>query len=221
VIELNLITQNNVMLPIFAKLPFQDTLSFSKKYILFRSGQKINNLYLLTEGYVKESRMTAKGNPILYTFYQPGDLIGLKEFLSGKIYLTEGICSDNIKAKPIPANEMEKHLFGDTTLSRKICELFIQKSELIQAQLFYLVTKNLRGRLAFILIHILKNYGMDANGALILKITRTDLASYANMNTANVIRTLSAFSHEKLIRTEGRNIWITNESQLKRVLETQ
>lgn len=208
-------------MPIFTKLPFLESLSFPKNYILFRPGQKIFNLYLLTEGYIKESNITDKGNPVLYTFYQPGDIIGLKELLTGKIYLTEGICIDIIKVTSIPVNEFEKHIFRDLTLSLKICEVFIQKSESIQAQLFYLVTKNLRGRLAFILIHILTKYGLDSNRALNLKLTRADLASYANMTTANVIRTLSAFSHEKIIKTERRNIWITNESQLKRVLETQ
>ncbi len=209
------------MLPFFSRLPFHDTLSLPKQYALFRSGQKTNNLYLLTEGFVKEFRIGTNGNPALYTFYQRGDLIGLKEFLSGKLFLTEGLCIDPVTVKIISVNELEKQIIQDTVLSKLICELLIQKSELIQAQLFYLVTKNLRGRLAFILLHILTNYGVDTSGALILKLTRTDLASYANMNTANVIRTLAAFCQEKLIRTEKRNIWITNESHLKRVLETQ
>ncbi|MBK6478519.1 MAG: winged helix-turn-helix domain-containing protein [Saprospiraceae bacterium] len=48
---------------------------------------------------------------------------------------------------------------------------------------------------------------------------RSDLAEWTNMTTANVIRTLSSFSVERLIEVRGRNIKILDEASLKQIYQ--
>ena len=48
-----------------------------------------------------------------------------------------------------------------------------------------------------------------------LPIARREIAEYIGMTTENVIRTLSEFKKDKIIRTVGKSIYIIDKKRLK------
>ena len=52
-----------------------------------------------------------------------------------------------------------------------------------------------------------------------IRLSREDLANLCNMTTSNAIRTLSAFTAEELINTEGRKIKILQEEEIIKIAE--
>jgi CRP-like cAMP-binding protein len=83
-----------------------------------------------------------------------------------------------------------------------------------------LTQKHIRARLAEGLIFLKDSYGLEKDGkTLDIRLSREDLANLCNMTTSNAIRTLSAFTAEELINTEGRKIKILQEEEIIKIAE--
>jgi CRP-like cAMP-binding protein len=81
-----------------------------------------------------------------------------------------------------------------------------------------LTQKHIRGRLAEALLLLKESYGVEEDGhTLNIYLTREDIANLSNMTTSNAIRTLSTFTEEDLISTDGRKIRILKEEELRKI----
>ena len=77
--------------------------------------------------------------------------------------------------------------------------------------------KNLRGRIAYILLLFANDiYKTDAFD---LPLSRKEIAQLIDMTTENVIRILSEFRKDEIIRINGKNIEILNKKSLNRISE--
>ena len=86
------------------------------------------------------------------------------------------------------------------------------------ARIVNLTQKHIRGRLAEALIVLRENYGYeDDNATIKIYMSREDIANLSNMTTSNAIRTLSAFTTEKIITVDGRRIKILDYNTLKKI----
>jgi len=73
--------------------------------------------------------------------------------------------------------------------------------------------KNLIGRVAFILLYFAKE--IYSIRVFDLPVSRKEIADYIGMSTANVIRTLSEFKREGIIRVFGKTIEIVDIDKLE------
>jgi CRP-like cAMP-binding protein len=66
----------------------------------------------------------------------------------------------------------------------------------------------------------LNTYGFDEDGKTIRAyLSRDDLASLSNMTASNAIRTLTQFSEEGILTTDGRKVTILNKAKLEHISE--
>ena len=78
--------------------------------------------------------------------------------------------------------------------------------------------KHLRARLAHALLELKDIYGTLSDGAIInCSFKRADLAGLSNMNIANVIRTLSAFSKEGITFLEKKRVKLIELNKLREI----
>ncbi len=79
--------------------------------------------------------------------------------------------------------------------------------------------KNVRERLAEILLLLYHNFGTNENGDLNIFLTREELAGIVGTATESVIRLLSEFKKDKLIELNKRKIRLLDIPKLKRISE--
>ena len=91
--------------------------------------------------------------------------------------------------------------------------------ETCETRLAGLSYKNVREKLAGVLLDLIKSHGRAENGQLRidLKLTRQELASLIGTATETLIRVLSEFKEEGLVELQGKNIYILNLDKLKLV----
>jgi len=75
--------------------------------------------------------------------------------------------------------------------------------------------RNLRGRVAYILLYFADK--IFNSNEFELPISRKEIAEYIGMTTENVIRALSEFRKDKLIKIYGKLIEISDKKMLERV----
>ena len=77
--------------------------------------------------------------------------------------------------------------------------------------------KPVKQRLAETLLYLKDNFGEDENGFLNIVLTRDEYANIVGTATESAIRILSQFKKEGLISTEGKQIKLEKEEELKRI----
>jgi CRP/FNR family transcriptional regulator len=75
--------------------------------------------------------------------------------------------------------------------------------------------RNTHGKVAYILAKMSRELYM--NHTFNLPLSRREIAEYIGMTTENVIRTMSEFRKEKIIRINGREIEIVDMELLERI----
>ena len=114
--------------------------------------------------------------------------------------LVKEIIDENIQVAWFFIHELSRNLGGSDT------------------KIVNLTQKHIRGRLAEALILLVDNYGLEDDGeTLNIYMAREDIANLSNMTTSNAIRTLSAFTNEKIITVDGRRIKILDYNTLKKI----
>ena len=78
-------------------------------------------------------------------------------------------------------------------------------------------TKHLRGRVAFMLLYFSQDIYFSPE--FDLPLSRKEMAEYVGMTTENVIRTLSEFRRDGILKIYGKTIHIVNMEILKSIAE--
>jgi CRP-like cAMP-binding protein len=79
--------------------------------------------------------------------------------------------------------------------------------------------KNVRERLAEILLHLNNSFGTNEKGELNIFLTREELAGIVGTATESVIRLLSEFKKDNLLELNKRKIKLIDIQSLKRIAQ--
>lgn len=189
--------------------------SYQKGEIINLEGEKITDFKYLKYGLVKVYRKVAPGEEQIITITRPFEFVSNLSIFSEDNYkysvsaLEDSVvCSVNL--------EFIKGLFyknGGFALG--LLSRISKISDKIIIQTLDLRQKNLAGRVAFILLY----FSNDIYNSKIfdLPVSRKEIADYIGMSPANVIRTLSDFKKDGIIKVLGRTIEIANAGKLEMI----
>jgi CRP/FNR family transcriptional regulator len=94
-------------------------------------------------------------------------------------------------------------------MSKNTDEIILQK--------LMLSMKNMRGRIAYILLFFAEKINHSYSYEIPLR--RKEIAQLIDLTPENVIRTLSEFSKENIIKLEGKKITLKDIKKLKKICE--
>ena len=77
-----------------------------------------------------------------------------------------------------------------------------------------------KGRIAQAFITLRSQFGVDKDGFIDIELTRQDLSSFAGASYETLFKVINELTEEKLISVSGKNISITNEGGLKKLIGT-
>lgn len=182
---------------------------------IFREGDEVKNFSYLKSGLLKLFKTMPNGKDQIITISGPFDFVSLLGVftISHQTYSVSAledsvICHVDIKEiKHILRNN---GLFSLNLMVRlgMISNKIIQESMEIRR-------RNTNGKVAYILLKMSRELYM--NQTFNLPVSRREIAEYTGMTTENVIRTMSEFRKEKIIRINGREIEIMDMESLDRI----
>jgi CRP-like cAMP-binding protein len=187
--------------------------SFRKGEIINHEGEKITDFKYLKSGLVKLYRRTSNGEEQVITITRPFEFVSNMSIFSEERYkYSVAAVEDSVVC--VVRLEFIKDLFmknggfamGLLTKISKINDKIIN-------QTLDLRQKNLIGRVAFVLLYFTKE--IYNTRVFDLPVSRKEIADYIGMSTANVIRTLSDFKREGIIKVFGKTIEIVDINKLE------
>ncbi len=193
---------------------------YKRGEIIYKEGSRISGVFCLKSGVIKIYKTGSDGKEQIVAFALKGDLTGYRSVLSNEPACTTSEVLEDAEICYIPADVII-HLVktnGDFALSL----LQLTCKELNQANSFIkdIAQKTVRERLAESLLMLEDTFGKTPEGYLDIILTREELANIVGTATESVIRLLSEFKSDNIIKMDGKRIILTNKPYLQKLAKS-
>jgi len=194
-----------------------DISNYARKQQLYPEGKKPRHLFYVARGKVKTSRSHEDGKEYITDIYGPGDFIGYTSLIEDSSYLETATILEDAEIIQVPRDYFLKLLYNDLSISTKFIHLIAKNVKEKEERLLGLAYSSLRKRIASALVDIAGKFSTGGNAA-VLEISREEIAQYVGTATESLIRTLSDFKEEGLVRIEKGKVIISDQDRLARLI---
>jgi CRP/FNR family transcriptional regulator len=192
---------------------------YQKNQRIFYEGEPNPGLHILCSGRVKLSRSFKSGQRQIIRFTGPCGLLGGKDlFLHNRHRVTAEALEESVVCF-VHKQDLLEFLNHNPEVSLKMLGQLARELQQAEDRIEALTALDARKRLAVLLLSLGDQYGtVTPDGKLIeVALTREEMAEMVGTTQETVIRVLSAFRRERMIKDSERHILLTNEERLKRV----
>lgn len=187
--------------------------------IVFYEGNQPYGLYCVASGKIKIYKMDTEGHQQIVRLAGPGDLMGYRCLLAEEAYSATAETLEEAAICFIDKKTFFHVLETHPSTAFHVLSALAHDLGRAETQMVNLIHKNIRERLAELLLIFQKKYGEKTNSGVRLKITltREELAELIGTTQESVIRLMTEFKTDGLIAVEGRDITLLD---IKKLIET-
>ena len=190
---------------------------FKKNEMIYKESEHPTKMMFLLRGKVKIFK-EGMGHSQIIRVIKPFEIFGYRAYFAGEEYKTNAMAFEPSTVAFIPMTVIAKLMGSCQSITQSIIRHLATELGNSDERTISLTQKHIRGRLAEALLLLKESYGVEEDGhTLNIYLTREDIANLSNMKTSNAIRTLSTFTEEDLISTDGRKIRILKEEELRKI----
>lgn len=184
---------------------------------IIKEGTRIRDFTYLKSGLVKLFRSDQSGKEQIITIARPMDYVSLLSVFSDKRYNYSVTALEDSVTCNLSMDIIRTLITNDGTLALNLLGKMSRVADEIILETLEIRKKHLRGRVAYLLIYFAsKVFHADE---FELPLTRKEMAEYVGMTTENVIRTLSEFRKDGILKIYGKTIHIVNMESLRTIAE--
>jgi len=187
----------------------------------FYQDQPARTLYMLVEGRVKFTQVTAEGQQVLLRAIGPGEIFGTVAALGDALHPASAQASTDCIAL-IWRDEVIAGLMDHfPRIALNVARFLAERLREFQDRYRELATERVERRVAHTLLRLAQQLGEAAEeGVLIdLPLTRQDIAEMSGTTLFTVSRILSAWQHQGIVRTGRARVVICSRDQLLAIAE--
>lgn len=189
---------------------------YKKGEIIFREGAYPSGIYFLTSGKAKKYKIDGEGKEQIIYVANTGELIGYHAILSEDRYPDSAAALEKSTIGFIPKDDFLMVLQQSDTLSKRLLKTLSHEFAVLINGLTLFGQRSVRERLALQLVVLREKYKVDFHPGMpvVINMSRDDLASLVGTVRENVVRILTEFKQEEILKTQGRKIIILNVKKL-------
>ncbi|MGD0583084.1 MAG: Crp/Fnr family transcriptional regulator [Bacteroidales bacterium] len=186
--------------------------SFRKGEVINHEGEKITDFKYLKNGLVKLYRRTSTGEEQVITITRPFEFVSNMSIFSEERYRFSVSAVEDSIVCSVQLDFIKQLFLKNGGFAMGLLTKISKINDKIITQTLDIRQKNLIGRVAFVLLYFTR----DIYNSMVfdLPVSRKEIADYIGMSTANVIRTLSDFKKDGIIKVFGKTIEIVDINKL-------
>ena len=187
--------------------------SFRKGEVINHEGEKIIDFKYLKSGLVKLYRRTSNGDEQVITITRPFEFVSNMSIFSEERYRYSVEAVEDSIVCTVKLDFIKQLFLKNGGFAMGLLTKISKINDKIISQTLDIRQKNLVGRVAFVLLYFTR----DIYNSMVfdLPVSRKEIADYIGMSTANVIRTLSDFKKDGIIKVFGKTIEIVDINKLE------
>jgi CRP/FNR family transcriptional regulator len=186
---------------------------FHKGEIINHEGEKISTFKYLKSGLVKLYRRTSTGEEQVITITRPFEFVSNMSIFSEERYQYSVSAVEDSVVCMVKLDFIKDLFMKNGSFAMGLLTKISMINDKIISQTLDIRQKNLVGRVAYVLLYFTKE--IYKSRVFDLPVSRKEIADYIGMSTANVIRTLSDFKKEGIIRVFGKTIEVVDLEKLE------
>jgi len=188
---------------------------YRKGEVINHEGEKISNFKYLKSGLVKLYRRTPSGEEQVITITRPFEFVSNMSIFSEEKYQYSVSALEDSVVCMVRLDFIKELFMKNGGFAMGLLTKISRLNDKIIAQTLDIRQKNLIGRVAFVLLYFTND--IYKSRVFDLPVSRKEIADYIGMSTANVIRTLSDFKREGIIRVFGKTIEVVEKEKLESI----
>lgn len=193
--------------------------TYKKGQTIFLQGNSPAGLYCINSGKIKVSKISNEGKEAIIRIAGAGDVLGHRSLFSNEAYgATATVLEDSVVCF-LEKKYICETLLNEPTVAFNLIKKLSESMGEAESRTASLTQKNVRERLAELLVKLKNDYGIEEKGRwkIDIKLTREEMASMVGTANETVIRFISEFKDENLIAQEGKTIYILDLPQLTKL----
>ncbi|ODS51822.1 MAG: hypothetical protein ABS36_18785 [Acidobacteria bacterium SCN 69-37] len=188
--------------------------------VVARQGEPATEFFLVASGFLKVVQGTADGHEVIVRFVGPGDPFGGVVALDDAVYPVTALAAQATRVWGWQASAL-KTLFERTPQVRAniMREMALHMTDAL-TRVHELSTARVGQRLAHALLRLMRQCGRPGDaGAVVLmqSLTRQELADLTGTTLYTVSRTLSQWTSDGILGSEGRRLVILDRAGLEKL----
>jgi CRP-like cAMP-binding protein len=187
--------------------------AYRKGEIINHEGEKIIDFKYLKSGLVKLYRRSSTGDEQVITITRPFEFVSNMSIFSEERYLYSVSAVEDSVVCVVKLSFIKELFYKNGAFAMGLLTKISKINDKILNQTLDLRQKNLAGRVAFVLIYFAKE--IYNSRVFELPVSRKEIADYIGMSTANVIRTVSDFKRDGIIKVFGKTIEVVDIEKLE------
>lgn len=192
---------------------YKEERPYYKGEVINHEGEKIIDFKYLKSGLVKLFRRSTNGEEQVITITRPFEFVSNMTIFSDEKYKYSVSALEDSVVCSINLDFIKNLFLKNSGFAINLMTKISAISEKIINQTLDIRQKNLAGRVAFVLLYFTKE--IYKSRIFDIPVSRKEIADYIGMSTANVIRTLSDFKRDGIIKIFGKTIEIVNTEKLE------
>jgi len=188
---------------------------FEKGELIIQEGSPIEEFLYLKKGLVKLVKKGENQRERIISIARPLDFVSLLSTFSDKVYQFSISTLEKTVICSINLDSMKSVIRKNGDFALELMEHITRSSNFVMQSTYDIDDKHLRGRIAYILLWFSNK--IYHSHIFILPVSRKEIGELINMTTENVIRILSEFKKDGLIKIDGKSLEITNIELLEKL----
>lgn len=184
---------------------------------IIKEGTRIQDFTYLKSGLVKLFRSDSSGKEQIISIAKPMDYVSLLSVFSNTNYNYSVSALEDSVTCNIKMEDIHSLVDQNSKLALNLLTKMSRVADKIILDTLEIRKKHLRGRVAFLLLYFSQEVYFSSE--FDLPLSRKEMAEYVGMTTENVIRTLSEFRKDDILKIYGKTIQILNMETLKSIAE--
>jgi CRP/FNR family transcriptional regulator len=184
---------------------------------LFCAGDALTNVYIVRSGTFKTVTVSHEGRPKITGFYLPGDLMGLDGIGYGT-YAFDAIALENSEVCVVHLAQLENMASSVPELLKEFVRVLSIEITRDHRLTTLLGCMDAEQRVARFLMSLAERYHRlgYASNALLLHMTRDEIASYLGLSSETVSRIISRLRRRGVLTVDQRRIGLADPDRLSR-----
>ena len=190
---------------------------YSTGEVIIKERTEIREFTYLKSGLVKLVKSDSSENEQIITIAKPMDYVSLLSVFSNDRYNYSVTALENSVTCTLDLDDLRSMMQENGSLALSLLQKMSRAADRIILDTLEIRKKHLRGRVAYLLLYFSDNVYFSSE--FDLPLTRKEMAEYVGMTTENVIRTLSEFRKDGILKIYGKTIQIVNLEMLRSISE--
>jgi CRP/FNR family transcriptional regulator, nitrogen oxide reductase regulator len=193
---------------------------FSRRETILREGDPVQQISLLTSGWVKITQFGQNGSEVILRLSGPGELLGALGLCSGGTHCSTAQALQSSKALVWETAIFESTLERFPILRRNIGRILGKCLLDLEDRFREMSTKKVAPRLGSQLVRLLNQIGRTVNGDVEISLSREELAQLTGMTLFTVSRLICQWEQLGIVAARRKAVLVRNLPALIELSET-